>query len=210
MIPHIIRGAACAAALGFAATGAANAQAREDGGFYIQGGYSWLNLEADNTGSDVDAEAITARLGWQFGPTFGIEADISAGLEDGDFDFDSTEEDFDLDDNNDGDFSDAINLAGDIGVDYLVAAYFRGVLPVSDSLELSARVGYAFIEVDSNIVTPGGSQLTIFEDSADGFSAGAGITYDLTENLELRGDYTWYGFDDVDATGATVTIGYKF
>lgn len=41
-------------------------------------------------------------------------------------------------------------------------------------------------------------------------SRGAGITYDLSENLELRADYTWYGFDAVDATGATIALGFKF
>ena len=59
-------------------------------------------------------------------------------------------------------------------------------------------------------MTPGGNTIELAEDGEDGWSAGAGLTYDINENLELRADYTWYGFDDVDVTGATVALGVKF
>jgi len=45
---------------------------------------------------------------------------------------------------------------------------------------------------------------------ADGFTAGAGLTFDITESLELRADYTWFGLDEVDVTGGTIAIGLKF
>jgi opacity protein-like surface antigen len=209
MISHLLRRAACGAAIAVGLAGAAHAQT-ESGGIYLQGGYSWLNFEANDTGYEVDTDALTARLGVQLTPMFAIEADLSTGIDDGDIDFDSSEDDLDFDDNNDGDFTDIINVSGDLGLDFLAAAYARAVFPVSDKFDVSARVGYAYAEVDANAITPGGNTVTLAEDAEDGWSAGAGITYDLTENLELRADYTWYGFDEVDATGATVALGIKF
>lgn len=209
MISSLLRRAACCAAIAIGIAGAANAQT-ESGGFYIQGGYSWLNFEAEDTGYEVDTDAITARIGFQMTPMFGFEADLSAGIDDGDFDFDSDEDDLDFDDNNDGDFTDIVNVSGDLGLDFLAAAYARAVFPITDKFEISGRVGYAYAEVNANAVTPGGNTITFAEDAEDGWSAGAGITYDLTENLELRADYTWYGFDAVDTTGATVALGIKF
>jgi outer membrane immunogenic protein len=209
MISKLLRRAVCGAAIACAFASAAHAQ-EERGGLYIQGGYSWLNFEADNTGYEVDTDAVTARIGLQLTPMFGIEADLSAGIDDGDFDFDSTEDDIDFDDNDDGDFTDVVNLSGDLGLDFMAAAYGRAVFPISDQFEISARAGYAYAKISANAVTPGGNTIELAEDGEDGWSAGAGLTYDINENLELRADYTWYGFDDVDVTGATVALGVKF
>lgn len=209
MISKILRRTACGAALALGLTATAYAQ-DERGGLYIQGGYSWLNFEAEDTGYEVDTDAITARIGLQLTPMFAIEADLSTGIDDGDLDFDSSEDDLDFDDNNDGDFTDIINVSGDLGLDFMAAAYGRAVFPISDKFELSARVGYAYAEVSANGTTPGGTTFEFADDAEDGWTAGAGITYDLTENLELRADYTWYGLDAVDVTGATVALGVKF
>jgi len=209
MISKILRRTACGAAIALGFSAAAYAQ-EESGGLYIQGGYSWLTFEAQDTSAEIDTDAVTARIGLQMTPMFGIEADLSAGIEDGDFDFDSSEDDLDFDDNNDGDFTDIINISGDLGLDFMASAYARAIFPVSDKFEVFGRVGYAYAEVDANAITPGGQTITIAEDAEDGWTAGAGIAYDLTENLELRADYTWYGFDEVDVTGATVGLGFKF
>lgn len=212
MIASTLRRAACCAAIAFgmAASAPAFAQATEDTGLYLQGGWSYYNFEANDTNYSVDTNAITGRIGWQMTPMFGLEADLSVGIDEGDLDFDSSEDDLDFDDNNDGDFTDIINVSGDVGLDYLVAAYGRAVFPVSDRFELSARAGYAYTQVGANAVTGGGNQIEIAEDAEDGFTAGAGITFDLTENIELRGDYTWFGFDEVDVNSATVAVGFKF
>lgn len=211
MIANVLRRAACCAAIATAMSAAAYAQsAREDTGVYIQGGYSYFNFEASDTDYSVDTNAVTARLGLQLTPMFGIEADLSAGVDDGDLDFDSSEDDLDFDDNNDGDFTDIINVSGDLGLDFMAAAYGRAVFPISDRFEISARAGYAYAQVDANVVTPGGTIIQIGEDAEDGFTAGAGLTFDLTENLELRADYTWFGLDEVDVTGGTIAIGLKF
>jgi opacity protein-like surface antigen len=209
MIAKTLRRAACCAALALGMATAANAQSA-DTGLYVQGGWSYYNFEANDTGYSVDTNAITARLGWQFTPMLGIEADLSAGIDEGDLDFDSSEDDLDFDANNDGDFTDIINVSGDLGLDFMAAAYGRAVMPVSDRFSISGRVGYAYAEVNANAVGPGGVQIPIAEDAEDGFTAGAGLSYALSDNLELRADYTWFGLDEVDVNSGTVALGWKF
>jgi opacity protein-like surface antigen len=210
MLSRAARLAAISFAGGGLAIAGAHAQAVEDTGFYLQGGYSYYQFEAQDSGYDVDTNAITARAGYQFTPMFGAEIDASFGIDEGDFDFDNDEDDLDFDDNNDGDFTDIVNISGDIGLDYLVGAYARAVFPISDRFEIFARGGYAYTQLDANAVTPGGNQVFLAEDAEDGFSAGAGLSFDLTESWELRADYTWFGFDEVDANSGTVAVGYKF
>ena len=209
MITTILRRTACCAAI-VAGLAAAPAFAQQNTGLYLQGGASYLNFKANDTEYEVDTSAITARLGWQFTPQFALEGELTGGVEDGDFDFDSTEDDIDFDDNNDGDFTDIINLSGDLGLDYLAAAYGRYTIPLGDQLGLGLRVGYAYAQVDANAVTPGGHVITLAEDAEDGFTAGAGLEFNLTRYLKLRADYTWFGFDEVDVDSGTVALGITF
>lgn len=202
----IISSSAAAIALALSAP----AVAQEDTGLYVQGGYSYLNIEPDGADSGVDSNAITGRVGYQFTPMFSLEADLSTGIDDGEFDYNVDEDEFDLDDNEDTDLDDVIAASGDLGLNYLVGLYGRATVPVTDRLNVSARAGYAYIDVDASIVTPGGTTLGVIEDSADGPALGAGISYDLTDSWQLRGDYTYYDFEDTDTGAATIAVGYKF
>ena len=83
-------------------------------------------------------------------------------------------------------------------------------MPVSDRLDLFARAGYAYIDLDATVVTPGGTDVATVEDSEDGAALGAGAEFALTENWQLRGDYTWYGFGETDTHAAMISAGYKF
>jgi len=210
MIASTLRRAICCAAIAAGFTAAAPAFAQENTGFYLQGGYSYLNFKANDTNYEVDTHAITARLGWQFTPQLALEGELTGGLDNGDFDFNSTEDDIDFDDNNDGDFTDIINLSGDLGLDYLAAAYGRYTVPLGDSLGLGLRVGYAYAKVDANAVTPGGQQITLAEDAEDGFTAGAGLEFSLSRYLKIRADYTWFGLDAVDVDSGTIAVGITF
>lgn len=200
-----------AAATGLMATAAtAQGYAEEETGFYAQGGYQYLEIEPEGAESGVDSSGIFARAGYQFTPNFSLEADLATGIDDGEFDFNVDEDEFNLDDNNDGDFNDLIAATGDIQLNYLTGIYGRASVPLSDKIDVSARAGWAFVDIDADVVTPGGSTLGTVEDSEDGAAFGAGLTYDFTENWELRGDYTYYAFDNTDSNGLTVGVGYKF
>lgn len=184
--------------------------AEEDTGFYVQGGYSHFDLEPEGADSGVDTGALTARAGWQFNRIFSIETELSSGFEDGEFAYNVDEDEFNLDDNDDDDLNDIIAASGDIELNYLLGVYGRASWPVSDRIDIMARAGYAYIDLDASVTTPGGTELAVVEDSADGPAIGAGIAFDLTESIELRGDYTYYDFEDTDTNGFTMALGYKF
>ncbi|ACT59934.1 porin family protein [Hirschia baltica] len=190
--------------------GAAHAQAVEDTGPYVQGGYSYLELEPDGIADGVGTSAFTARTGWQITPMFGVEADLTSGVDDGEFDYNVDEDDFEIDRNNDGDLDDIIAESSDIGLNYLIGAYGTAQIPINDRLGVHARAGYAYIDLDATVPVVGNVAAVNVEDSASGPAVGAGLTFDMTESLELRGDYTYYSLEDTDTHAGSVVLGYKF
>ena len=210
MLKTMLIGTAAAGAM-IVAAGSASAQSYSDEqGFYLQGGYSYLDIQPDGADSGVDTNAITARAGYQFNDWFSLESDITTGIDDGEFDYNVDEDEFDLDDNNDGDFNDLIAGSGDVGLNYLVGVYGKAEVPVTERLDAFGRAGYAFIDLDAEIQTPGGTPITTIEDSEDGAALGGGHDYALTDNWNLRGEYTWYGFGNTDTHAAMFSAGYKF
>ncbi len=195
--------------LATAAASLASAAYAQDTGLYVEGGYQYLDVKPDGAESGVDTNGIAARAGWKFNPNFSIEAELATGIEDGDFDFNTDEDEFNFDDNNDGDLSDVIAASGDLGLNYLVGAYGKVSLPLTERLGAYARAGYAYIDLDASLQTPGGLDINV-EDSADGPAFGAGMEYGLTDNLYLKGDYTYYSFDSTDTSGVMLGVGFKF
>ena len=191
------------------ATGLAGAAYAQDNGFYVEGGYQYLNSEPEGADDGVDTDAIGARLGYQFTPHFSVEGELASGIDDGEFDYNVDEDTFDLDDNNDGDFNDLIAASGDIGLNYLVGIYGKAEVPITERLDAYARAGYAYVDLDASVATPGGTAINI-EDSADGPAFGAGLSFDLTDKVYLKGDYTYYDFEDTETSGVMVGVGYKF
>lgn len=195
--------------LATAAASLASAAHAQDTGLYVEGGYQYLDVKPDGAESGVDTNGIAARAGWKFNPNFSIETELATGIEDGDFDFNTDEDEFNFDDNNDGDLSDVIAASGDLGLNYLVGAYGKVNLPLTERLGAYARAGYAYIDLDASLQTPGGLDINV-EDSADGPAFGAGMEYGLTDNLYLKGDYTYYSFDSTDTSGVMLGVGLKF
>lgn len=195
--------------LATAAAGLATTAHAQDSGLYLEGGYQYLDVKPDGADSGVDTNGIAARAGWKFNPNFSIETELATGIDDGEFDYNVDEDDFNFDDNNDGDLGDVIAASGDLGLNYLVGAYGKVNLPLTERLGAYARAGYAYIDLDASLATPGGLDINV-EDSADGPAFGAGMQYDLTENLYLKGDYTYYSFDSTDTSGVMLGVGLKF
>jgi len=210
MITRTLAAGTALTALALAAAPAGAQAFEEDTGFYAQGGYTYLDIEPDGADSGVDSSAITGRVGYQFTPMFSVEGDLSTGIDDGEFDFNVDEDDFEFDDNDDGDLDDIIAASGDIGLNYLLGVYGRFSVPVGDRFDVMARGGYAYVDLDAELTTPGGTDIASVEDSADGFSGGVGAAFDLTESIELRGDYTYFDLEDTDTNTFTVAVGYKF
>jgi opacity protein-like surface antigen len=192
-----------------AATGLAAGAHAQDTGFYLEGGYQYLDIKPDGAGSGADTNAIAARAGVKLNSYFSIESELSTGIQDGDFDFNTDEDEFNFDDNNDGDLGDVIAASGDLGLNYLVGLYGKAELALTERLGAYARAGYAYVDLDALLETPGGLNINV-EDSADGPAFGAGLQYGLTDSLYLKGDYTYYSFDNTDTSGAMLGVGWQF
>lgn len=181
-----------------------------DAGFYAEGGAGYMNFEPEDAEEGIDTTTLNARFGYRFNERLSLEGDLATGIDDGEFDYNVDEDEFNLDDNDDGDFNDIIAASGDIGLNYLLGVYGKASFPLTDSLEVHGRLGYAYVDLDATVVTPSGVELGTVEDSEDGASIGGGLTYSLSERWSLRGDATYYAFDNTDTFGAGVTLGYKF
>jgi opacity protein-like surface antigen len=179
-----------------------------DPGFYISGGGDYLQFEGDN-GVDAEIGAVSGRAGFQLSPWLALEGDAIFGVDDGSFDFNGDEDDFDLDDNSDGDVADVINAPGDFGLDYMLGAYAKLNLPVGETFGLYGRAGYAFAEVSSTVATPGGNTIEL-GDSESGASVGVGGQMHLSDRSSLRLDYTFTDFDLAEAHDIGLMYQFRF
>lgn len=189
--------------------GATSAMAQqEDTGFYVGGGYTFMDIETDDDIGD-NTNAVTGRVGYQFTPFWSVEGEATFGVDDGEFDYEGSEDDFDFDQNDDGDLDDALTAPGELGLDYQGAVFGRFTYPVTDRVDLFARGGYAFTEIDSTITLPDDSTVNI-GGSESGPAFGGGAAFDITESSTIRADYTRYEYDDANADAGTVSYEYKF
>ncbi|MET0545172.1 MAG: porin family protein [Caulobacterales bacterium] len=203
---------ASAACLGFAGTASAQNWGAEGPasklGPYVEAGATYHGFEGSN-GVNNHAWAPTARAGIRLLPMLSVEAEAGFGVDGGNFDFQGSEDDFNLDDNNDGDVADIINAPGDFGLNYMLGAYGKLSFPVTPQFEVFGRAGYAFADVDSKVVTPGGGEIKLGS-SEDGPSFGAGLAYHLSDNSAIRADYTYTDFDFAEDNAVGLVYQIKF
>ena len=65
-----------------------------DTGFYLDGGYQYLEIEPDGAEQGVDTNGIAARLGYKFNNVFSLEGELASGIDDGEFDYNVDEDEF--------------------------------------------------------------------------------------------------------------------
>lgn len=177
-------------------------------GPYLEAGPTFHQFEGDN-GVNADTWAITARAGWQFMPMFSVEADASFGVDDKDFDYQTSEGDISTDDNSDGDVADIISAPGEFGLNYMLGIYGKVSYPVTPQFDVFARAGYAHADIDTTVTTPGGTSITL-DDAEGGGSYGAGASWHLSENSAIRVDYTYTDFDLAEDNAYGVSYQFKF
>jgi outer membrane immunogenic protein len=127
-------------------------------GIYGTLGGEDINSDSANIG------AVTGRVGARFAPYFGVEGELSAGLN-----------------------SDRINIAGartGVRVNDQYAGYAVGFLPITPNADVLARIGYG--ATDLRLSRPGAS----FHDFVTSWNAGVGGQYFLDGNDGIRADYT--------------------
>ncbi len=120
-------------------------------------------------GDDTELNGFTGRFGTRFTPNFGMEGEVSFGL---------------------GDDSIPGVPNSTVELDYDVAGYVTGVVPVSQNFELFGRVGYGKTQLRSKVF--GMSS----KDSDTSINWGAGANYFFDDNNGVRADWTRRDFRD--------------
>jgi len=166
----ILIGAAAAAAL-FAAPAIAQAQ---DTSVYASAGIGML--EAD----DLKFALATFRVGANFTPMFGIEAEGSFGI------------------------SGDKELGVDFDINHEFGAFLTLRKAISENGTIIGRVGYATAEVEASF---GGVSVTQEE---SGVAFGIGVEGRITESKSIRLDWTRYQFDNEDADAIAVSFVHNF
>ncbi len=181
-----IRKDAATAALLMLFVGPISAQA---GGFYVGASIGQAELSDDFDGLVVDDNSTAYRVvaGWSFNDYFALEGGY----------------------HNFGDFEQVFDNFGIPATASLSADGFTlgavGSIPVTDRFSLMGRAGWYFWDGDAEInnvsqATPEDSNLYL----------GAGITFDVTERLQLTGDWTRYELEDTNSNVVSVGLQFRF
>lgn len=145
-------------------------------------GYSKIDL------SDVDLGAVTARVGANINSWFGVEGEVSVGVQD---------ESVTIPVGQPGAGTYAIELK------HSVAVFAVARAPVAEGFSVFGRVGYATSKFEATI--PG----TNVSGSAEGVAYGVGAQYDFGVN-GVRADFTRYDVEFDDADAYTISYVRKF
>jgi len=176
-------------------------------GFYIDGGYSLLNMDGEVEGFDVDVDlgGIHAHAGYDFNAYFGIEGEIIFGVSDDSISLDADDvADLGVEDIPE-DFE-SIDLSVELNT--LYGIYARGIWPVSERFDVFGRIGLVQAEIEGSASYEGESISESVDDS--GVAYGVGAAFDLTDNFYLRADYTRYDIGDTDTDGFVFGTGFRF
>ena len=153
-----------------------------DVSYYGTLGYSNLSGTGDNS---PDFNAVTERLGARFGKYFGVEGEVSEGLN-----------------------SQRIDLGGtpaDVRMNVQYAGYGVGYLPIMRNADLFARIGYGGTNFSSS--GPDGR----FSGEESSWNWGGGGQYFFTPVDGVRAEYTRYNYNFIpDANTWSVSYVRKF
>ncbi|HYF23248.1 MAG TPA: outer membrane beta-barrel protein [Caulobacteraceae bacterium] len=168
---------AAVAAIALAAS-AATAQAETN--WYASAGYSNFSTEGF---ADHDLDAVTVRVGTRFLGFLGAEAEGSFGMG-------------------------AEDIGGGLGVKLndQFAGYLVGAFPVSENLEVFARVGYGSLSL--RVVDQDDSPVANGEGNSMNYGVGGAYFFDGLNGI--RGDYTRHDFEDGEADVLSVSYVRRF
>ncbi|HSH48814.1 MAG TPA: porin family protein [Halomonas sp.] len=159
--------AAASALLAAGMATAAQAQQVNSPQFYVGGDAMFWELD-NKRGSDRDSVGLRVRGGAQFNDYLALEGHLGTGGSDG-----SAE------------------------LDYLVGAYGKGILPVTDQFRFYGLAGITEVDYDM--------------DRESDFSYGAGLEFAVTPQLSVGADYMRYlDKSDYNFNAASVGMRYRF
>ena len=159
-------------------------------GFYADAGYTFINIDVEEDGlsGDVDLGAISGRLGYNFSEWLALEAEGAIGVEDEEVS--------------------GGGIDASIGLNYLIGGYVKGQVPLGERVNLYARAGIVQAELEAEVSGGGFSDSDSASETGAGY--GAGAEFAVTEKFGIRGDYTRYDIEDIEADAFTVAATFKF
>ena len=156
-------------------------------GWYADGGYTFVTTDVNvgGTSADIDLGAITGHLGYDFNQNFGVEGEAAFGVND--------------------ENATQGGVTSSLSLNYLVGAYGKAQVPVGENVNLFARAGIVNAELEASVSGIGSAT-----DTETGAGYGVGGTFAFNQNMYVRGDYTRYDIEDLDADAFTIALGMKF
>ncbi len=154
-------------------------------GLYLGAGVGVYTLDIDDTSFDDNATVAKVFAGYRFGDHVAIEVDYQKLFEVKD---------------------DIIGIEAELDADAWTVS-LRPILPVSDFLDLYAKVGYTWYDIEAR-TTILGSSISDGDSDSD-LSWGAGVDLNFG-NLSLRGEVTRIEVDDADLNLVTAGVIFRF
>ncbi len=161
---------------GVALAPSAFAQEADGRKFYAWVGYGAGEYEHD-AGREVRLGTLQGKLGWRLHQNFGIEGEAGFGVDE-----------------------DHVFLAK-VKVEHEYGGYAVGYLPLLTTVDVFGRVGYARVQLESNVVVAG-------DMNSDGPAYGAGAIW-YVGPLDVRFEYTRYKIDN-EADSYMISLGSRF
>ncbi|MEM7328811.1 MAG: porin family protein [Pseudomonadota bacterium] len=202
-------------ALGATLLGTPNGLAQEssDSKVYADLGYARLGSDLLDLNSDeqsIEYGGLSGHVGYQFSDHWSVEGEAILGVENDKQFFRSVVT------NVDG--VESYNRSVKTDLSHLIGVYAKGSLPITDKLDVFARLGIANADFDhssqivvtdleteeSTSVTSDGTM------NETGIALGVGLSFQVTDKLYLRTDYTQYDLVDVELDSVSVGIGVRF
>jgi OOP family OmpA-OmpF porin len=156
-----------------------------DNGLYLGGGAGVYNLDINDTDFDDNATVGKIFAGYRLHPNLAIEADYQKL--------------FEADD-------DILGLKTEVDADAWTVA-LRPTLPLTDFVDLYAKVGYTWYDVKTKASLLGVS--TTDSESDSDFSWGGGVDFNFG-NLSLRGEFSRIEVNDADLNLLTAGVMFRF
>ena len=185
------------------------AKTENDDKFYVDLGYNRLGSDIPDFGnaeSDPEFGALGGQLGYQLSELWSIEGQALIGVENDKSIYRTSTE--------------LTSTTTDVKRDlsYLVGLYAKGNVPITQKLSAFGRLGLAHAEFDTSFQTTltnlTTDEVTVSSDdrtfSDTGVAMGLGLTYDVTDRLYVRSDYTRVDLLDSEFDSASVGIGLRF
>ncbi|QYI99372.1 porin family protein [Thalassovita mediterranea] len=159
-------------------------------GFYADAGYTFVNIDYDVAGQsgEIDLGAVGGHVGYDFNEWFALEGEAAVGVSD-----------------------EEASIAGvnaKLELNYIVGAFARANLPINEQFRLYGRVGAVNAEVEGSATGGGFNFAESSSDSGVGYGAGAELM--VSSQFGVRGDYTRYDIEDIEADAFTVAAVFKF